>query len=399
MTPAVLSRYRSSLRLARHAADRVRNQLTGPAFAHQLGGSALPSGGVVLFFGTGPENASQFEQWRLPLEELSRRLGVFVVVDRPDTGRMVLRTSTLPVAFARSSGALEELVREHDVRVVLYCNQVEPNFRMLRFAAPVHIQIGHGESDKGSSMSNQHKAYDLVLVAGNAGRDRLGRALRGFDAASRTVLIGRPQLDHDYPGAPGWHRDSGRRVLYAPTWEGDRPTIAYGSLASHGVAMVEALMAAGDVRVIYRPHPRTGQAAAAHAAADRTIRAMLSTAGDRHLVDEGDYGWQWAFADACITDVSAVAYDWLATGKPLVITEPVEPLADRPPSRLLDALPLLRAEDAGQVMALLDQSPGQDGPASASTLIELAQHYFGDTAGRASTRRFEEAVATAARRP
>ena len=63
---------------------------------------------------------------------------------------------------------------------------------------------------------------------------------------------------------------------------------------------------------------------------------MLAKAGDRHLVDSGGYGWQWDFADACITDVSAVAYDWLATGKPLLITEPA-PSAYRPPSQLLDA--------------------------------------------------------------
>ena len=52
---------------------------------------------------------------------------------------------------------------------------------MLRFASPVHIQIGHGESDKGGSVSNQHKAYDLTFVGGDAGRDRLSQALRGFD--------------------------------------------------------------------------------------------------------------------------------------------------------------------------------------------------------------------------
>ena len=64
----------------------------------------------------------------------------------------------------------------------MYLNQIDANFRMLRFASPVHIQIGHGESDKGGSVSNQHKAYDLTFVGGDAGRDRLGQALRGFDA-------------------------------------------------------------------------------------------------------------------------------------------------------------------------------------------------------------------------
>jgi len=248
----------------------------------------------------------------------------------------------------------------------------------------VHVQLGHGESDKASSVSNQHKAYDLTFVGGPAGSERLGAALRGFDPATRTVQVGRPQLDHAYPGAPDWSPDGRRRVLYAPTWEGDRPSIAYGSLASHGVPLVEALLAAGDVRVIYRPHPRTGVASGAHAAADRRIRGLLDRAGDDHLVDAGPYGWQWTFADACVTDVSAVAYDWLATGKPLVVTEPARG-ALRPRSALLERLPLLAARDADRV---LERLAGQDGTA----LAALTRHYFGDTTGRASTARFSAAV-------
>jgi hypothetical protein len=380
------------VRLGRVAVARVRNQLVAPGFARRASSNGyLPQGAVALFFATGPENAYQFEQWRRPLERLAERTPVFVIVDRPDTGELVLASSSLPVAFARSSAQLEELVADRDVRVVLYCNQVEPNFRMLRFAAPVHIQIGHGESDKASSVSNQHKAYDLVLVGGAAGSDRLGAALRGFDAGSRTVGVGRPQLDHHYPGAPDWPTGSGRRVFYAPTWEGDRPTIAYGSLASHGVALVRALVADPSIRVIYRPHPRTGAASGAAAAADRQIRTVL--AGERHLVDRGDYGWHWSFADACITDVSAVAYDWLATGKPLVVTEPADPRAVLPASPLLERLPRLRNDRADQIVAVLDELSG-----SGDELRELAHYYFGDTADGASSLRFEAAVAAAARR-
>jgi hypothetical protein len=354
----------------------------------------LPDGAVAVFFATGPENLYQFEQWRLPLEELAGSRPVLVVVDRPDTGAALLRRTALPVTLARGSAALEVLVASRDVRVVLYLNQVEANFRMLRFAGPVHVQIGHGESDKASSVSNQHKAYDLVFVGGDAGRDRLGAALRGFDAGQRTRPVGRPQLDHDYPGAPDWAPGSGHRVLYAPTWEGDRPSIAYGSLASHGVAMVEALLAAGDVRVIYRPHPRTGQASAAHAAADRQIRALLQARGSRHLVDRGPYGWQWSFADACITDVSAVAYDWLATAKPLVVTEPAA-TALRPRSPLLERLPLLAPDQAGQVPYMLrGRGLGRPGGA-AGDLAELVGHYFGETADRASSRRFAAAIESA----
>jgi len=253
----------------------------------------------------------------------------------------------------------------------------------------VHIQIGHGESDKGGSISNQHKAYDLTFVGGDAGRDRLECALRGFGATERTLAVGRPQLDYSYPGAPPWPRDSGLRVWYAPTWEGDRPSIAYGSLASHGVAIIEALLANPSIRVIYRPHARTGYASPQHRDADRTVRGLLAKAGDRHLVDRESYGWQWDFADACITDISAVAYDWLATGKPLVITEP-SPSAYRPPSPLLDALPLLGAAEAGEVVSRILALQGD--PTAMEQLHGLTYHYFGDVSAPQSTKRFEDAI-------
>ena len=379
-----------TVQAARAAGIRLRNEVAAVGFAERAGGNGLvPNAGIAVFFATGPENFYQFEQWRLPLEHLATQRPVFVIVDRPDTGDLVLGTSSLPVAFARGSAALERLVAERDVRVVLYLNQLEANFRMLRFASPVHIQIGHGESDKDSSISNQHKAYDLVFVGGDAGRDRLGQALRGFDANERTLLVGRPQLDYTYQGAPSWPRASGMRVWYAPTWAGDRPSIAYGSLASHGVAIIEALLADPSIRVIYRPHPRTRYTTREHRDADKAVRALLARTGDRHLVDRDGYGWQWDFADACITDVSAVAYDWLATGKPLVITEPA-PSAYRPISPLLDTLPLLGVAEAGEVLSKIRALQGDS--AAGEQLRDLAYHYFGDVSAQQSTKRFEDAI-------
>jgi hypothetical protein len=379
-----------TVQAARAAGIRLRNEVAAVGFAERAGGNGLvPNAGIAVFFATGPENFYQFEQWRLPLEHLATQRPVFVIVDRPDTGDLVLGTSSLPVAFARGSASLERLVAERDVRVVLYLNQLEANFRMLRFASPVHIQIGHGESDKDSSISNQHKAYDLVFVGGDAGRDRLGQALRGFDANERTLLVGRPQLDYTYQGAPSWPRDSGMRVWYAPTWAGDRPSIAYGSLASHGVAIIEALLADPSIRVIYRPHPRTRYTTREHRDADKAVCTLLARIGDRHLVDRDGYGWQWDFADACITDVSAVAYDWLATGKPLVITEPA-PSAYRPISPLLDTLPLLGVAEAGEVLSKIRALQGDS--AAGEQLRDLAYHYFGDVSAQQSTKRFEDAI-------
>ena len=127
--------------------------------------------------------------------------------------------------------------------------------------------------------------------------------------------------------------------------------------------------------VIYRPHPRTGYASREHRDADKAVRALLAKAGDRHLVDRDGYGWQWDFADVCITDVSAVAYDWLATGKPLVITEPAAS-AYRPASPLLDTLPLLGVAEAGEVLSRIRALQGDSG--AREQLRSLAYHYFGD---------------------
>lgn len=379
-------------RLSRAAVTRIGNEVAAPAFARRATSIARASpDAVAAFFATGPENLYQFEQWRRPLEAYAASTRpVFLVVDRADTGSQLRGSTALPVVFARGSAALERLVGQRSVRAVLYLNQVEANFRMLRFADPVHVQIGHGESDKGGSVSNQHKAYDLTFVGGPAGRDRLARALRGFDTDARTREVGRPQLDHDYPGAPGWPPGSGRRVLYAPTWEGDRTSIAYGSLVSHGPALIEALRADTDWRIIYRPHPRTGQASSTHAAADREVRRVLRRDGDRHWIDTGaNYGWHWAFADACVADVSAVAHDWLATGKPLVVTEPTEPAVSAVGSPLLQQVTRLPAVRAGEVVDALAVAAETD-------LTGLVRYYFGDTRRGASTRRFQAALEQAA---
>jgi hypothetical protein len=76
-----------------------------------------------------------------------------------------------------------------------------------------------------------------------------------------------------------------------------------------------------------------------------------------------------------------------------LITEPVAIKAYRPPSALLDRMPLLKAEDAERVVGWLHAlGLGIDQPAKDGRLIELAQYYFGDTAGEASSRRFAAAI-------
>lgn len=376
-----------------HVARTLGNQASNYLRASSVSAAArardpLPAAPVAVFFAGGPVEFYQVADWLPVLEALDESIPLVVVCTRPDGAAAALAATRLPVRLARGAPELEALVGS-GLRGVLYVNHLERNFRMLRFAEPVHIYLGHGESDKDSSVSNQNKAYDQVFVAGPAGRQRLTAALRGFDAATRAPMVGRPQLDHVGRGAPDWSRDGRVRVLYAPTWEGDRPRMAYGSVASHGVALVRALVDDGGFRVIYRPHPRAGTTSPAYRAADRAVRDVLE--GTDHLVDAGPYGWQLAFADVCVTDPSAVAYDWLATGRPLLVTAPVDTRTTTPTSRLLELAPRLAAADTPRtpeaVRDILASMPaGWEG---------LVAHYFGDVSPGAATQRFEAAVASA----
>jgi hypothetical protein len=262
--------------------------------------------------------------------------------------------SPLPVAFVRRVADVEKVIHDQDLHVVFYVNQNAKNFQMMRYGRRWHVFINHGESDKMYMTTNQFKAYDYALIAGDAARTRLEKVLWDYDFDKRAIPIGRPQADHYDDGSPlPYAPDDREVVLYAPTWEGDRWAAAYGSIASHGVELVRALLATGRHRVIYRPHPRTGIVLEQQRLADQQIREMINTANQAdptagHLIDDTPFGWQLATADLMITDMSAVAYDWLTTAKPLIMTRPAEESAVIDPTTFMADMELVSAEDADQ---------------------------------------------------
>jgi hypothetical protein len=374
-----------------HVARTLRTQASNwwgaDATAREAEAAApLPDAPVAVFFAGGQVEFYKLAEWLPVLEHLHESIPLVVVGTRADGARAAMGRTHLPVRLAKGAPALERLVRDGGVRGVLYVNHLERNFRMLRFHQPVHVYLGHGESDKDSSISNQNKAYDFSFVAGQAARDRLARVLRHYDADARAVLVGRPQLDHDPLPPAGFGPDPRITVLYAPTWEGDRAAMAYGSVATHGDALVGSLVRDGGFRVVYRPHPRAGTTSSAYRAADARVRALLGEGG--HVIDDGAYGWQRRAADVCVTDVSSVAVDWLATGKPLLVTIPAAPGVTLPASRLLDLAPRVTAAHAGGAPALVR--------AALTAMPEgwgaLVEYYVGDTTPGAATTRFQDAV-------
>ena len=347
---------------------------------------------VVLWFADGKVNLYQLRQWYAPLRELDKRHRVVIVTRAASSTLAALEESGLAVVQLRRIGEYEQWLATQRVRAVLYVNQNVRNFSAMRFAEPAHVFICHGESDKAYMASNQMKAYDHVLVAGQAAVERLRRNLVGLDT-SRLLPVGRPQIDvaHEAPELP---QDGRTVVLYAPTWEGDRPSMSYSSVVSHGEPLLRALLATGRHRVVLRPHPRTGVVDPGHRRALSRLCRMVEEANRRdpgaaHLVDTGAYGWQLQLADFCVTDVSAVAFDWLATGKPFRITRPVAPEAVVDPHGLVGSVPLLDVEEVPGIVAEVDRAVAE-GPDE--HLRALTAHYFGDTSPGSCMRRFLEAV-------
>jgi CDP-glycerol glycerophosphotransferase (TagB/SpsB family) len=299
--------------------------------------------------------------------------------------------------YSRRIGELERFVDDQDLRIVFYVNQNTRNFQMFRFGRMWHVFINHGESDKIYMTSSQYKAYDYAFVAGQAALDRLGKKIWNYDLDRRVFPIGRPQTDHLRENLPV-KRDDRIVVFYAPTWEGDRPTMAYGSIESHGVELARAVVASPAHRLIYRPHPRSGVNSREYGAAHRRIVAMIEEANAKdpsaqHLYDVGgELGWQIAFADVQVTDISAMIYDRLATGKPLIVTRPAAPSAQVDESGFLGSAEWLLAENAGQVLEVVDRV--MNDPDVQPQLAFWSNYHFGDTTPGAATRRFHEAVET-----
>jgi hypothetical protein len=392
---AIVKDARTAIRLAGRL---LRSRQTRAQLARRLPSVPTPAPGTVeiaVYFADGPVNMYQIRQWYGPLAALAEHRGVAIVSRSPGAMLALADESPVPVVYARQVVDLERFVTEQAPKVVLYVNQNARNFQMMRYGRMWHVFVNHGESDKMYMTTNQFKAYDAALIAGDAARDRLAEALWDYDLDARTIAIGRPQADH-FAGEPPYPADDRTVVLYAPTWEGDRAAAAYGSIASHGTTIAERVLASPRHRLVYRPHPRSGVLDDDYRAAHQRIVAAIAAANAadpsaHHVHDDGPtLGWQLAGADVAITDISAMIYDRLAVGKPLIVTRPVSPEADVDERGYLGDANWLRAEDAGDVVDRVDRAA-----TDADELARLrhwVQRYFGDTTPGVATARFHAAI-------
>ena len=391
----IVGQFKTARRIVR---DLLRSRRNRNLLAERLKDVSLPAPGTIeiaVYFADTRVNLYQIRQWYAPLAELAREHPVAIISRSPGTMMTLLDEAPVPAVYLRKVTDLERFVAEQPLRIVFYVNQNTKNFQMFRYGRMWHVFINHGESDKMYMTTNQYKAYDYAFVAGQAAKDRLARKLWDYDLEKKVLEIGRPQADH-FAGDTPYPADDRTVVLYAPTWEGDRPAAAYGSIASHGELLVDALLATGRHRVIYRPHPRSGVVSREYGAANRRIVAALERANAadpaaHHVHDTGAaLGWQLAAADVAITDISAMVYDRLATGRPIIVARPESPEAEIDESGYLSDCEWLTAAESHTVVPLVDRVLTSTEAHEKLTL--WVQRYFGDTTPGAATTRFHAAV-------
>ena len=338
-------------------------------------------GRVIVFFPGPPDQLYQLLPWLPTLEALDAAHGVSVVCqDSRVAAGLRERTTVRVITFARY-GALDGVIGRSDVALALYVGHASANFECLRFASLLHAYIGHGDSDKGVSASNQLKAYDAVFAPGQAAVDRITARLMRFDAARRCVIVGQPTTLSAPPlAAPPLAAPSlGQRtaVLYAPTWEGAQPSVAYSSVLTHGLPLVESLLADGRYRVLYRPHPLIGVTSGDYAGANAAIQAAVRQAGADHRViaaDDEPLEASFARAEVLVCDVSAVATAWLPSLRPLVVTAPAGEAAVTADSGMLARVRRLEPTEAARAPGVLAAELADEG--GRAVLEEMVAYYL-----------------------
>ena len=381
--------------LARRAftavADKVHARIV--AGDYEFNGEQSERVAFITYFSSGPVDAYQLQQWLAPLERLAGAIGPGVIIlSNPRTAALLREQTSLDIVLTSRANDVDTFIAEHSVQLVFYVNNNQANFTVLRNNGPTHIHLSHGESEKSSMVSNQLKAYDFAFIAGRAARDRIQAQISRM-SDEHLVEIGRPQLDHvataQFPPTPRY------RILYAPTWEGDGPSMAYGSLDSVGLKIVDAILEAPDMQLVFRPHPRSGTHSEAYAAALKTVRQKIDRANRNastiHVIDHGmEATSSINAADVVISDVSAMAMDAVGLRIPLVLTPAPASNPHSPGKSLLrDAVPTLDSSTTSGISEIARELACAEPPISQNT---LADYVFGPCPTGGYTKRFLEAV-------
>lgn len=293
---------------------------------------------VALYFDGGVGNLYQIEQWLGPLKELVKVKSFIFIVRKKETFDWIKKNTDFQVVYCRLIDNVMQVYEQGQFKCVLYVNNGQKNFQSLITRDALHVHINHGESDKLSTISNQAKAYDYVFIVGPAAYDKYRNNLLNKDM-SRFIKIGRPQLEHiEKVSKPDVAKkdptvldeqllfgnstvEDRKVVLYAPTWEATHESMNYTSLNDYGLQIIDEILADPNLYLIYKPHPNTGSRLVETKKINDQIIKRLTGHYKAQVVIGGDINSLYEHVDLAIFDNSAVAIDYLATDKPMLMTD------------------------------------------------------------------------------
>ena len=279
---------------------------------------------LIVYF-SAPSRASiyQLRQWIPAIEHAGRRT-IIVTRERNLLGPLSRLSGDIPALWVARLADLD-VVAGDSVKVALYVNNGVKNGHMVRLSRITHVQLLHGESDKGSSVSRATAAYDRIGVAGKLAIDRYARA--GIEIPrSQFLVVGRPSTDAIEPRRSEVDVPT---VLYAPTWEGLDETANTSSVYGFGPEIIRRVVAADPpLRLLVKLHPLTGTVDSSLRATIAEMRGLLESAqstapdvGHDWLGPGTDIVTSFNESDLLISDISSVIADYLASGKPMMVCD------------------------------------------------------------------------------
>jgi len=269
---------------------------------------------VVIHLGLPASGAEEAASWLSALDAADA--DAVIVVAWADQLSQLPPTRT-PVVYAPGSRE-REVLGLASLRAAVHIGLDQGSGPLLRRPGLRQILIDPDNADLPADAGRLAAAMDEVWLAGPAAVERYRDA--GVELTDEQVrIIGRPQAAALRTGSTGNTRPV---LLYAPTLDHDS---RYSSLEVIGPQLIDALLERHpEVDVWFRP--RAGAAEPSQQSAIAQLEARLGRAGGPHLVTT-DRGLSVAeclnAADVLITDISTLATDFLATGRPIIACDPL----------------------------------------------------------------------------
>jgi len=273
---------------------------------------------IALHFDGEIQNLYQLIQWVSIIDILNKKQPTIIIARDLKVYNWLRTHTSIGTIFLKNLTELMSFYQNTPLKCLLYVNNSTKNFQSLINRDSLHIHINHGESDKTSTISNQSKAYDCVLISGDAAYDKYYLNLINVDM-NKFIKIGRPQLEHVQNTQS--IQTNKKIVLYAPTWEGTHDTMNYTSINDYGIKIVNMILKDPNYYLVYKPHPNTGSINSETKRINRTLIKLIQKNKHAIVFSHKDINSLFPHIDIAIFDNSAVAVDYLKINKPMFIVD------------------------------------------------------------------------------